>query len=117
LQRFRGLAALGHLGVEAIVHGVFGARVEVAVAVKREADRGMAGSDGRFLRARSGGDPERDGGVAQVVRAEVAPFRWEGPSPKGCLPCRVSGAGVRTLQVATARESLPACSLWPRLQG
>ena len=72
-----GRGALLNQLVEAVAERDVGLRLEVAVAVEGEADRGVTGQGSNFLGARAGGDPERDGGVPKVVDAE--------PSERGGL--------------------------------
>jgi hypothetical protein len=60
----------GH-GVEGVGPALFGAGEQVAVAVQRGGDGGVAGSDRDLLGGRSGGDPQRDGGVAEVVEPQA----------------------------------------------
>ena len=43
---------------------------EVAVAVENDGDAGVAGAHGDLFRVGAGSDPQRDGGVAQIVHAQ-----------------------------------------------
>jgi hypothetical protein len=62
--------------VKAVPERLIGVGVEVAVAVQREAHRGVAGPGGNLLGIRAGRDPQRHRGVAQVVDAQpVQPGR------------------------------------------
>jgi hypothetical protein len=45
-------------------------RVEVSVSVQHDGDRRVAGHRGHMLGIGSFGDPERDGGVSEIVDAE-----------------------------------------------
>jgi hypothetical protein len=57
----------------------------VAVAVQGERDRGVPGPDANPLGVRAGRDPQRDGGVPQVVArgrgndAAAGPGLWAAP--------------------------------------
>jgi hypothetical protein len=57
-------------GVEAVTQSGVGVGVQVAVAVEGEADRRVTGQGSNLLGARTGGDPERNGGVPEVVDAQ-----------------------------------------------
>src|SRR4029450_3067538 len=67
-------------------------RVQVAVAVQCEADRGVAGPHGDLLGCRAGGDPQRHGGVPKIVDTQTidagCPGGWdpearaEAPTPQ-----------------------------------
>jgi hypothetical protein len=57
-------------GVEAVTQRGVRVGIKVAVAVEGEADRRVTGQGSNFLGARAGGDPERDGGVPEVVNAK-----------------------------------------------
>jgi hypothetical protein len=67
-------------GVQPIAEGGIRLRVQVAVAVKGEAHRGMPGSGGDFLGVGAGRDPQGDGRVAKVVDTQAlepgVPGRW-----------------------------------------
>src|SRR5688572_16417039 len=57
-------------GLECADEWVVVLREEVAVAVENDGDARVPGAGGDLLGVRAGRDPERDGGVAQVVDAQ-----------------------------------------------
>ena len=67
-----GLACLGERmqGVQAVPEHLIGVRIEVAIAVQGEADRGVAGPGGDLLGIRAGRDPQRHRCMPQVMDAQ-----------------------------------------------
>ncbi len=61
-------------------------RVEVSVAIKNDRHRGVAGQRGDLLRVGAVGNPQRDGGVAEVVNAQ----RGEIGASNGRIPNSVA---------------------------
>lgn len=53
--------------LQPVGHPVFGSGQEVPLAVEHHRHRGVAGPSGDLGRAATSGDPERHGGVPQIV--------------------------------------------------
>ncbi|HZA78107.1 MAG TPA: hypothetical protein VE623_17120 [Acidimicrobiales bacterium] len=85
--------------IETGQHGGFVALEEVPVAVEDDGDRRVSGPPGDLLGVGSGGDPQRDGGVAHVVDpegSEVGRLDGRGPEPappRGSPKRPAAGAG------------------------
>jgi len=71
LSRHLALQPFSVHGVQAVAQLGVVAWEQVAVAVQREADRGVPGPHGDLLGRRASGDPQRHGGVAKIVDAQA----------------------------------------------
>src|ERR671918_2418917 len=95
--------------IETGQHGGFVALEEVPVVVEDDGDRRVSGPPGDLLGVGSGGDPQRDGGVAHVVGPG-----WERGRPPGWPGSRTGSA---TRQPAASRRRRRRTPAHPRRAG
>jgi hypothetical protein len=73
-------------GVQAVPERLIGIRIEVAVAVQGEADRGVPGPGGNLLRIRPGCNPQRHRRMPQVMDAQPIQPSRSGRRPPDAMP-------------------------------
>jgi ADP-ribose pyrophosphatase YjhB (NUDIX family) len=94
--------------IQAVPQRLIGVRIEVAVAVQGEADRGMPGPGGDLLGIRPGSNPQRHCRMPQVMDAQPIQSGRPGQRPPDAMPeCgqpqRACGARPGRKAIAVAR--------------
>jgi hypothetical protein len=113
--RVCGPACLGECmkGVQAVPERLIRVRIEMAIAIQGEADRGVPGPSGDLLGIRPGRNPQRHGRMPQVVNAQpIQPGRSGRRRQMRCrnpTSCNVPPCGPINTR-SSADPGWPSCS-------